>query len=137
MYIRILLLLNAFFLLTCCAFVNTEILEEANICLAPNSNYQIEVISRETVIGSYHTPFDYGNKSISDHIFTFQISTLNGELEFNQIKTWLNSETIIAKSGSLRVSNNKLYINLHFEHSKLRGKVLFSSDHIKKCTNAL
>jgi hypothetical protein len=135
-YIRI-LLLNVFFLLTSCAFVNTEILDEASICLTPNSNYQIEIINRETVTGSHHTPFDYGNKSISDQIYIFQVSTLNGDLESHQVKSWLNSRVIVAKSGSLGITNNMLTINLDFDGLKLKGKALFYKDNIKKCASAL
>ena len=137
MYIRNLLLLNTVFLMASCAFVNTEIIEESKICLTTNSNYQIEIINRETIVGSRHTPFDYGNKSISNHIYTFQVSTLEGEIKANQLKSWLNSKTIVAKSGSLRITNNKLYINLNFDELKLNGKALFSKDNIQECTSAL
>jgi hypothetical protein len=136
-YIRVLLLLNVIFLLTSCAFVNTKILDETKICLADNSNYQIEIINRETVTGSHHTPFDYGNKSISDHIYTFQVSSLSGELKYSQVKSWLNSKAIVPKSGTLMISNNKIYVNLDFDGVKLKGKVLFYQDKINKCTSAL
>jgi hypothetical protein len=137
MNIRNFLLFNIVFLLASCAFVNTEILDEANICLTPNSIYQIEIINRETVIGSQHTPFDYGNKSISDQVYTFQVLALKGEVESNKLKSWLNSKAIIARSGELKITNNKIYINLQFDGLKLNGKVLFSLDNIKQCASAL
>ena len=137
MNVRNFLLFNIVFLLASCAFVNTEILDEANICLTPNSIYQIEIINRETVIGSRHTPFDYGNKSISDQVYTFQVPALKGEVESNKLKSWLNSKAIIARSGKLKITNNKIYINLQFDGLKLNGKALFSIDNIKQCASAL
>jgi hypothetical protein len=131
------LIFNLIFLISSCAFVRHEVLDKANVCLTLTSKYQVQITNRETVTGSYHTPFDYGNKSISDQVYTFEVSSIDNKTDHNNIKSWLNSKLINSKSGTLNFSTDNVYANIDFGGFHLQGKALITRDNINQCKNAL
>lgn len=100
-------------LLQSCAFVSHAIDPDVTACIDGDGKAHLMVQNIETVRGSLHTPFDYGNKSVNRFAYEVVIPVEAGQW------TGANVEVFAAKfrqektRGTVTVSKNDLTFDLY------------------------
>ena len=95
--------------LVSCAVGFSDLSPKASVCRTQAGSYELAVSQIEIIRGSVHTPFDYGNKSVSEDRFLIRLADASE-------RTW-NAEDL------------EVLVNGHPAHTRV-GKVVVSKTYL-------
>jgi len=100
-----------------CAIVSNSLLGEVNVCETERQTFRFDLVHQQTVRGSFHTPFDYGNKSTNDKTYTFETQIFKGEIHHYRVEAWKGTEPVDIESGSIIVKNKSIKVNIYLKYN--------------------
>ena len=95
-----------------CAVMSHAIDPEVGACIDKVGRMHLMVQNIETVRGSPHTPFDYGNKSVSRIAYEVVIPGANGKWTESDIQVFVAKFRQEKVKGTVTVTNNDLSLDL-------------------------
>ena len=82
------------------------------MCREANGAYEVVVTQIQTVRGSRHTPFDYGNKSVSSRTYVVRIPNADsGTWSAENVQVQMDSRVMLTRQGRVEVTPE--YIDFH------------------------
>ncbi len=100
-------------LLQSCAFVSHAVDPEVVACIDEKGKVHLMVQNVETVRGSLHTPFDYGNKSVHRIAYEVVVPLANGQWTEVDIEVFAAKFRQEKKRGTVTISKNDLAFDLY------------------------
>lgn len=99
-------------LLQGCAFMSHAIDPDVGVCIDEGGRLHLMIQNIETVRGSLHTPFEYGNKSVSRFLFEVVIPKANGQWMDKDIEVFAAKFRQEKVKGTVTVAKNDLEFDL-------------------------
>jgi hypothetical protein len=100
-------------LLQSCAFVSHAVDPDVTACIDENRKAHLMVQNVETVRGSPHTPFDYGNKSVHRFAYEVVVPLAIGQFTEATIEVFAANFRQEKKRGTVTVSKNDVAFELY------------------------
>jgi hypothetical protein len=100
-------------LLQGCAFVSHRIDPDVAACIDGDGKAHLIVQNLETVSGSLHTPFDYGNKSVNRFAYEVVVPLAKGQWNETSIEVFGAKFRQERKRGSVTVTTKDLLFDLY------------------------
>jgi hypothetical protein len=95
-----------------CAIVSYDIDPTISACRTADDQFDLSVINIQTVRGSIHTPFDYGNKSVNNSQFIVRIPRIAGSWSGEEIQVFSGTTPIDQRRGRVTVSDSSVEFDL-------------------------
>lgn len=99
-------------LLAGCAVVFNDLDSNIQVCRTLDGKYWLDVSSIQTVRGSFHTPFSYGNESVNAQPFAVVIPSEIGSWSAEEVQVWGYGVALPIRRGTVSVSKNRISMDM-------------------------